>query len=216
MKKTLINWLGLLGVISLLSYAVAVIFSPLAFPGYHWMEQAVSDLSAETAPSRQLWSQLSALYGKCGLVSIMCVCIFVSEHKISSKLFRVGIYLFAAMNWVSAVGYELFPLSASGKGMETFQDIMHVYVVTSGVVGLSIVSLVLIILAGIKEKEIRRVSIWAGIAFMMMLVGAVGTGIVPEAYFGIVERFSVFAATGFNAILGVYLFQGFRCRYKNE
>ena len=62
MNKKLINWLGLTGVISFISYAAAVIFSPLAFPEYDWMSQAVSDLSAETAPSRQLWSQLSAFY----------------------------------------------------------------------------------------------------------------------------------------------------------
>ena len=32
------------------------------------------------------------------------------------------------------------------------------------------------------------------------------------AYFGIVERFSVFAAVGFNAVLGWYLFEGFNIR----
>ena len=42
----------------------------------------------------------------------------------------------------------------------------------------------------------------------MMLLGAIGTGIVPGEYFGIPERFSVFAATGFNAVLGMYLFNG--------
>ena len=36
-KKTLINWLGLIGVASFLSYVVAVIFAPLAYPGYDWM-----------------------------------------------------------------------------------------------------------------------------------------------------------------------------------
>ena len=40
----------------------------------------------------------------------------------------------------------------------------------------------------------------------MMLVGALGMKLVPAAYFGVVERFSVFAATGFNAALGVHLF----------
>lgn len=39
----------------------------------------------------------------------------------------------------------------------------------------------------------------------MMLVGALGMKLVPAAYFGIVERFSVFAATGFNAALGLHL-----------
>ena len=40
----------------------------------------------------------------------------------------------------------------------------------------------------------------------MMLVGALGMKIVPASYFGVVERFSVFAATGFNAALGIHLY----------
>jgi hypothetical protein len=67
----------------------------------------------------------------------------------------------------------------------------------------------LIIFAGFKNQDVRAVSIWAFIAFIMMLVGAVGQGMVPSDYFGIVERFSVFAAVGFNAVLGIKLFQGF-------
>lgn len=59
MKKTLIQKLGLLGVVSFLSYMAAVIFAPLAYPGYDWMAQAVSDLSAANAPSLTLWNQLS-------------------------------------------------------------------------------------------------------------------------------------------------------------
>lgn len=39
MKKTLIQKLGLLGVVSFLSYMAAVIFAPLAYPGYDWMAQ---------------------------------------------------------------------------------------------------------------------------------------------------------------------------------
>lgn len=44
----------------------------------------------------------------------------------------------------------------------------------------------------------------------MMLCGAVGTGVLPAAYFGIPERFSVFTAALFNAALGVALFRDFR------
>ncbi len=38
---------------------------------------------------------------------------------------------------------------------------------------------------------------------------AVGQGLVPPQYFGVVERFSVFAAVGFNAVLGLQLFRSF-------
>ena len=68
MRKPLLQKLGLLGVVSLLSYTVAVVFAPLAYPGYRWTAQAVSDLSAANAPSLALWNRLSALYNVCEVV----------------------------------------------------------------------------------------------------------------------------------------------------
>ena len=44
------------------------------------------------------------------------------------------------------------------------------------------------------------------VALAMVLVGAMGMRIIPAEYFGVVERFSVFAATGFHAALGIHLF----------
>ena len=201
----MINLSGLTGVISLVSYALAVIFAPLAYPGYNWMAQAVSDLSAETAPSRLLWNQLAAAYNVCSPVCMMCVSIFVSDKKVSTKLFRLGIYLFAIMNWISAIGYRMFPLTDSGKEISTFQEKMHI-VITIAVVLLSISSLTILIVAGFKKNGMKGIGIWASIALAMMLIGAIGKSAVSPDYFGIVERFSVFAAVGFNAVLGAYLF----------
>lgn len=206
MKKTLINWLGLLGVISLLSYAAAVFFSPLAYPDYDWLSQAVSDLSASNAPSRILWTQLNSLYGPCGLIMLTAICIFI-QGKLTKQL-RLGIYLFAIMNFVSAVGYEMFPLSDSGYA-GTFQDIMHGYVVTPLVVGLSVVSLVLMIIGGFRKKEYKNLAICAIVALVLMLLGPIGMAALPKSIFGVVERFSVFSAAGFSAVLGIYLFLGF-------
>ena len=202
-KKNFMNYCGLLGIVALLSYTVAVVFSPLAYPGYNWMAQAVSDLSAANAPSLRLWNQLSSLYSVCTLVCAMMVC--AGRQGRGSRTLRLGIYLFTAMEWVSAVGFSMFPLSDSGYA-GTFQDRMHIYS-TIVVVLLSIISLVLIIIAGIKDKEYRLYGTFAGIALGMMLVGALGMNIVPKEYFGVVERFSVFAAVGYNAVLGVQLFR---------
>ena len=202
-KRELINWFGLLGVVSLLSYIAAVVFSPLAYPNYNWISQAVSDLSAVNAPSKALWNQLSSLYGVCGMISVMMVCVAV--QKKTNKVVRIGIYLFTAMNGISCVGYTLFPLTSSGYA-GTFQDIMHVYVVTFFVVVLSISSLVLIMVGGYRKKSFLSLALWATIALAFMFMGAMGINIVPVEYFGIPERFSVFSATGFNAVLGVYLF----------
>ncbi len=209
MRRKLIHWLGLTGVLALLSYAAAVVFSPLAYPGYNWMAQAVSDLSAETAPSRQLWNQLAAPYNICGVMCATCAALYVSEKQVSTRLFRIGICLFMAMNWVSAVGYGMFPLADSGTKIASFQEIMHI-AVTAAVVLLSIASLICLIIAGYREKAVRGIAIWAAVALVLMMVGSIGTGIVPPEYFGIVERFSVFAAVSFNAVLGMYLFHGFK------
>ena len=204
MKKALLQKLGLLGVVSFLSYTAAVVFSPLAYPGYNWMAQAVSDLSAANAPSLALWNRLSAPYNTCEVLCATVVCVGIQGRK--TRLLRTGIYLFAAMEWVSAIGYRMFPLSDSGYA-GTFQDIMHM-AVTAAVVLLSIVSLSIILVAGIKNKSCRSYGVCAGAALGMMLVGALGMKLVPAAYFGVVERFSVFAATGFNAALGIHLFCG--------
>ena len=121
-----------------------------------------------------------------------------------TRRLRAGVYLFAIMEWVSAIGYRMFPLSDSGYA-GAFQDMMHI-VVTALVVLLSIVSLSVIVSAGLKDKSCRFYGVCAAIALGMMIIGAMGMKIVPAQYFGVVERFSVFAATGFNAALGVHLF----------
>lgn len=208
MHKKLINLLGLTGVISLISYTAAVCFSPLAYEGYNWLSQAVSDLSAEDAPSRRLWEQLAAFYNVCSVVCTTCVSVYISGNKTGTRLFRAGVYLFTVMDWISNIGYKMFPLTDSGKNIDTFQEIMHI-AVTAAVVLLSIVSLLLIIIAGFKKAGIRSLGVWAAAALGMMFVGAIGQAVVPKEYFGVAERFSVFAAVGFDAVLGVYLFRGF-------
>jgi hypothetical membrane protein len=206
-KRTLLNWLGLFGVISFLSYLSAVLFAPSAYPGYDWKSRAVSDLSAANAPSLALWNQLSCLYGVCGMICIMAVCVAVQGK--SNKPLRIGIYLFAAMEWVSVIGFALFPLSESGADGKAFQDIMHVYVVTAAVVLLSITSLVFLMAGGYRKRRFISLAVIATAALALMFIGAVGVNAAPPEYFGIFQRFSnVISANGFNMALGLFLFAG--------
>ena len=195
--------LGILGVISLLSYTAMVVFSPLAYPGYDWMSMAVSDLSAKGAPSEALAGQLNALFGPCGLVSIMAVCVGVAFCK--SKVFKLGIYFFAAMEWVCNVGYKLFPWVSDAPASNP-QNMMHL-AVTVLVVVFSLVSLVLVVI-GAKKEQIHSLSIWAIVCLFAMLIGPIGTALLPKAVFGLFERFSTFSAVVFNAVLGIYLMKG--------
>lgn len=195
--------LGICGVLSLLSYLAMVIFSPLAYPGYDWMTMAVSELSAVGAPSRELAAQLNSLFGPCGIVSVMAVCVAIAGCR-TGKL-RLGVYCFAAMEWLCMVGYSCFPWVSEADHL-IFQNVMHL-AITVLVVLLSIVSLVLIAVSARKEN-LRSLGIWAGLCLTAMLVGAVGTNTLPQSVFGIFERLSTISAVVFNAVLGWYLFSG--------
>ena len=203
MVKKRLRMLGVLGIISLLSYTAMVVFSPLAYPGYDWLSMAVSDLSAEGAPSAALANQLNALFGPCGLVSIMAVCVGVAGCK--SKLMKLGIYFFAAMEWICNVGYHLFPW-VSGAPASNPQNIMHL-AVTVLVVVFSLASLVLIAV-GTKKEQIKSLRVWAVVCLATMIIGPIGTSLLPQAVFGLFERFSTFSAVVFNAVLGIYLMKG--------
>ena len=164
---------------------------------------AISDLSAVGAPSAALASRLNALFAPCGIVSIMAVC--VSMEHVTERPLRLGVYFFCAMEWVCTVGYELFPWVAGADGADP-QNIMHL-LVTVLVVVFSILSLLLIAF-GARKGDHHALSVWAALCLAMMLLGAVGTGVMPKALFGLFERFSTFSAVIFNAVLGVYLFTG--------
>ena len=75
------------------------------------------------------------------------------------------------------------------------------------VVLFSVVSLMLIAIGG-RKKPLPSLSRWAIGCLVAMMIGALGTGIMPKSVFGLFERFSTFSAVVFNAILGVYLLKG--------
>ncbi|MBO6239563.1 MAG: DUF998 domain-containing protein [Butyrivibrio sp.] len=204
--------LGICGIISLLSYTAMVVFSPLAYPGYDWLSMAVSDLTAVGAPSAELAGQLNALYGPCGLVSIMAVC--VAAQNLKTKILRLGIYFFAAMEWISDIGYKLFPWVADADSSHP-QNVMHL-IVTALVVIFSLAALILSII-GAKKEGMKSLFIWACVCFTAMLLGPIGTGIMPKAVFGLFERLSTFSAVTFNAVLGTLLLRGkFGYNYLNS
>ncbi|MBQ4304024.1 MAG: DUF998 domain-containing protein [Lachnospiraceae bacterium] len=195
--------LGVFGIISLFSYTAMVFLSPLVYPGYDPFSMAISDLSAVGAPSAALAERLNALFGPAAVVNVMAVC--VGAVACRSKLLRTGIGLFAAMEWISTAGYRMFPL-VMGEDMASFQNVMHI-LVTVLVVALSVLSLVLI-LAGGRIEGLSSLSLAAGLCLFCMLVGALGTGIMPKRVFGLFERLSAFSAVVFNAFLGVFLWKG--------
>ncbi|MCE5342848.1 MAG: DUF998 domain-containing protein [Eubacteriales bacterium] len=207
--QKLIRWLCLTGILGLLFYLLHDWLGGMAYPGYNRMAQAVSDLTAADAPSRGVAGGLSTVYGLLSCLSGVMVCLVVDDLNVGNRAFRLGTYLFAVMNWVSAVGYALFPLSGSGYA-GTFQDVMHMYVVTAAVVLLSIAALLLIAIGGFKARTLpRTLPVFALAALICMFAGAMSVNLVPAGYFGVAERLSTYSAVVFTAVLGWYGFRLF-------
>ena len=200
-KKSLINYFVLFsGILSAVFYLLHDIIGAANYPGYDWKSQAVSDLTATDAPSFAIAGGFSHVYGIFSCLCCELLCILVQKSK--KKTLRLGVYLFAIMNAISAIGYSLFPLSGAGYD-GSVQSFVHVYVVTIAVVLLSIISLILIAVGAFKTKR-KVLGILAIAALVLMFVGAVGSGNVPKEIFGIFERFSTYSAVLFTAVLGIY------------
>jgi len=198
MKRQMRIWVLISGLLSVVFYIMHDVVGALYYPGYDRMTQAVSDLTAVDAPSRIVAGGYTSVYGIFTGICCAFLCILAGR---SNKVFRLGIYLFTAMNAVSAIGYSLFPLTGSGYD-GSFQSFVHVYVVTVLVVLLSIVSLIVIAIGCFKEDR-KVLGCLALLALACMFFGAAGSGALPKSVFGIVERFSTYSAVVFTGVLGI-------------
>ena len=206
MKKKLINYLCLTGILSAIFYLLHDIIGAMNYPEYNWTSQAVSDLTATDAPSFVAASGFVTIHKIFSVLCCALVCIMIRNEK--KKSLRLGVYIFSIMNLISAVGYALFPLSGAGYD-GSVQSFIHVYILTAVVVLLSIVSLTMIGIGSIKSSK-KLLGSLAFIALALMFVGAVGSQNVPQEVFGVFERFSTYSAVIYTSILGIYAFKNLK------
>ena len=207
-NKKLINWLCLTGFISVIFYLLHDIVGAMNYPGYNWISQAVSDLTATDAPSFVVASGFVTVYKILNCLCCTLLCILIKNEN--KKSLRLGVYLFSIMNFISAIGYALFPLSSAGYD-GSVQSFIHVYILTALVVILSIISLILIAVGSLRGKDKHKLlGILAIISLVLMFIGAVGSANVSKEIFGVIERFSTYSAVVFTGILGLYGFKVFK------
>ena len=192
------------GPLALVCYALHDILGALNYPGYDPLTQAVSDLTADSAPSLWISQPLSRVFGAFSILCACAACFYLAKRV--NRLQYSGVIVYAVMNAVSAVGYTLFPLTDAGLP-DGFQNVMHI-VVTVIVVAASVGSLVLVGVGGLLKRGDRALGAAAWAAFALMLAGAVGSGAAPRAVFGVFERFSTYSAAAFTAFLGIRCFLG--------
>lgn len=208
MDKKLVRKLGVwtlvFGILAMLFYLLHDIVGAMHYPGYDPMTQAVSDLTAVDAPSYVVASGYTKIYGIFSCLCNVFVCLLMRDHR---KPLRTGIYLITAMQFTSAVGYSLFPLTGSGYD-GSFQSFMHVYVITAIVVLLSIVSLIFIAAGSFKEGK-KLLGIFALITLACFFTAPVSAAL--PSVFGIVERFSTYGSCVFTLVLSAVVYRESVC-----
>ena len=198
--KNKINWFCLSGIIALIFYLLHDIIGAMNYPNYDWLSQAVSDLTATDSKSYIIANGLTSVYG---IFSCLCCTMVYISMKEENKKFKIGVFIYMIMSYISAIGYSLFPLTGSGYD-GTIQSFIHVYIITTIVVLSSIISLILIWIGA--KKEHKTISYIAILSLLFMFLGSIGSAIVSKEYFGLVERFSTYSAVVFTAMLGLYGF----------
>lgn len=187
MKKRLIF---LSGPLALVCYALHDILGALNYPGYDPLTQAVSDLTADSAPSLWISQPLSRVFGAFSILCACAACVYLAKRV--NRLQYSGVIVYAAMNAVSAVGYTLFPLTDAGLP-DGFQNVMHI-VVTVIVVAASVVSLVLMGVGGLlKCGGMGGVCAYAG-----------GRGRLGRCAKGCVRRFRALLNVLCGSVYGVF------------
>ena len=204
-NKKLLNYLCLSGVISVIFYFLHDIIGAINYPGYNWMSQAVSDLTAIDAPSFVIANGFVTVYKIFICICCITLCLLIKKEK--SNNLRLGIYLFTIMNFISAIGYSLFPLTSSGYDGSIISFI-HVYIITGIVIILSVCSMIIISYGSLSDKTLHKsLGIMSIIFLVLMFVGSVISGFVPNEVFGIFERISTYSVVIYTAILGIFGFK---------
>jgi len=200
-KERPLQVLGLLGVLGTVFYMLHISVGTALYDGYDSLSQAISDLTAVGAPSKNTALIFTLLYGIS--MTAFAIIFFVFFRKRINKIFAIGALLFIAMNIVTW-GYMLFPLSKAGGG-ETFSDTMHL-IVTFAVVGLTIMSLILFTIGLFKYKQHIWLAIVTICALVLMAAGAMLINALPEGYLGLGERINIYSLMAYCCVISIWMF----------
>ena len=202
MKKIdIIKIISLFGIFSVIFYFLHILFGKMFYEGYSSIAQAISDLTAENSPSKNIARIFSMIYGILSLIFSIGFYIYF-KNKIN-RIVTIASFIFCSMNIISFFGYTFFPLSESGYA-GTFQDIMHL-IVTGFVVFLTIISLILYGIGFIRIKQYKYLGIISIFTLFLLIVGAMLINILPAEYFGLAQRINAYSIIIYTGILSLWM-----------
>jgi len=202
-NKNIFKLISLTGLIGVIAYFLHIVFGRIYYENYNPFTQAVSDLTADDSPSKNIASIFTRIYGIFTVIFSIGFFLYI-KNKIN-KFVKYGSIVFCFMTIISFIGYTLFPLSESGYA-GTFRDKMHI-LVTILVVVSTIVSITLFIIGFLRTESYKYMGIISLCALLILLTGAMLINIAPKEYFGLAERINVYSVVIYIGILSIWMFR---------
>lgn len=200
------------GIIAPLLYIFADIFVSTQWAGYSYRDQAISELSAVGAPTRNLWNTILIPFSPL-IIAFGFGVLSVAGHRMSMRITGILLTLWG----VSGYAWAFFPMNVRGSIGST-TDTMHL--VLAGVT----VPLMMLFIGFGSGAAGRKFRIYSILTLVMMLIGGTVTALqaprvaaqLPTPWMGIAERFSVHAPMVWILALAVILLRGFTALTSNE
>jgi hypothetical protein len=195
--------ISLFGLIGSVIYFFHIILGKIYYENYNSFAQAISDLTADSSPSKNIAIIFTRFYGIFTVIFSIGFFIYIKD-KIN-KIVKNGSCIFCIMTIISFIGYTFFPLTESGYA-GTFQDKMHI-LVTILVVVSTIVSIILFIIGFLRTELYKYMGIISLCTLILLLTGAMLLNLVPKEYFGIAERINVYSVVIYTSILSIWMYK---------
>ena len=200
LNKNILKIISLFGIISGVFYFLHIIFGRIYYENYNPLAQAVSDLTADDSPSKNIAAIFTRFYGI--FTVIFSIGFFIYFKDKINKIIKYASCVFCTMTIISFLGYSFFPLSGAGYA-GNFQDKMHI-LVTALVVVSTIVSLTLFIIGFLKTNLYKYMGIISLCTLILLLTGAMLINILPKEYFGLAERINIYSIIIYTGILSLW------------
>ena len=186
------------GILSTVLYVISDSICSIVYPGYSYTSQAISELSANGAPTTHLWKALTFLFDP--LVIAFGMGVFLSSKKWTLKVNGMLLVLFG----ISGYAWWFFPMNMRGN-IGSPSDTGHL--VLSAITVL-LLTLILAFGSGAMGKKFRVYSILTILVmlFFGFLVGRMAPLVAanqPTTWMGIYERISVFSPMIWMTVLAI-------------
>ena len=201
-----------LGKISVVFYFIHLFLGQYLWKEYNWITTDISSLTADGAPNAELLRIFTLIYGFCFVLFTFGA--VIKSFKDYGLILRIGFSIFFLMAITSAVGYNLFPLSAD-KNLMNFQNKMHL-IVTIIVVITTMLSLYLISFGFLKRentKTIGKITLLA--AIIITISGAFNPIVLTKGWdvLGLTERIVIFTLQFYVFYLSFVFSRPNNCRF---